>query len=55
MRDPRKATAQVAVEAIVNVYGDGYDLETIAAVRSEAIAAGVSDFYVDMLPPHTTD
>jgi len=45
----RKITAQVATEAIVNTPYD-FDPETVEAVRIEAIAAGVSRFYVDMLP-----
>jgi len=44
-----KVTAQVAVEAIVND-PTAYDRETVEVVRADAIALGVSSFYVDMLP-----
>lgn len=47
----RRTTAQVAVEAIANEYGHGYDVETIAAVIAEAEAVGVASFYVDMIRP----
>lgn len=49
----RTITAQVAAEAIVNEPG-GYDAATIAAVRDEAIAAGVAPLYVDLLVPLPT-
>jgi len=42
-------TAQVAVEAIINSYGDGYDTSTMQAVREVAIREGVADFYLDPL------
>lgn len=48
-RTPRQIAAQVAVEAIVNAYGDGYDVETVRAVLAEAEEVGVADIYVDML------
>lgn len=44
-----KVTAQVAVEAIVNAHGDGYDVSTMHVVLADAEAAGVDHFYVDML------
>lgn len=51
--DTRKITAQVAVEAIVNLYGDGYELETIRAVMEEGTLMGVAPLYLDMLRPYT--
>lgn len=44
-----RVTAQVAVEAITNCYGDGYDLSTMQAVRAFAVEQGVGDFYLDPL------
>lgn len=44
-----KITAQVAVEAIINVNGDGYDTATMQAVREVAIREGVANFYLDPL------
>lgn len=51
-RDFRRTAAQVAVEAIANAYGDGYDVDTIRAVIAEAEVVGVSSFYVDMIRPY---
>lgn len=44
----RKLTAQVAVEAIAEHRAD-YQSETVAMVRAEATAAGVSTFYLSMI------
>lgn len=44
-----KIAAQVAVEAIINTYGDGYDLTTMQVVREVGTKAGVDDFYLDPL------
>lgn len=43
-----KATAQVAVEAILNM-PDAYDFPTMMQVRETGIAAGVSNTYMDPL------
>lgn len=43
-----KVTAQVAAEAIANL-PDEYDRATVATVLADGIAAGVSDFYLDIL------
>lgn len=47
-RTPAQITAQVAVEAIVDD-PNAYAPETVHAVLAEALAAGVSPFYTDML------
>lgn len=40
--------AQVAIEAVVND-PDAYNLVTIQAVKANAIANNVSDFYLEMI------
>jgi hypothetical protein len=40
--------AQVAIEAVVND-PDAYNLVTIEAVKANAIANNVSDFYLEMI------
>ena len=50
-----RITLQVAVEAIVNHTGDGYDLETMATVLDDARDAGVPKLYVDMLAELVAD
>lgn len=42
-------TAQVAVEAIINCEGDGYEQATMRAVWDEAHTQGVASLYIDML------
>lgn len=44
-----KVTAQVAVEAIVNFDGEGYDTSTMSLVLAHARGVGVAAFYTDML------
>lgn len=44
----RKVTAQVALESVIN-HREDYEPETVALVREEATAAGVSTFYLDMV------
>ena len=47
-RHPERVTAQVAVEAIVNM-PEGYDVNTMTTVLHVAETAGVADLYLDML------
>jgi hypothetical protein len=44
-----RITAQVAVEAIINSEGYGYETSTMQAVREVAIREGVANFYLDPL------
>lgn len=44
-----QVVAQVAVEAIANVEGDGYELETMEMVYEFGEAARVPDLYMEML------
>lgn len=43
---PAQTTAQVAVEAIINVDGDGYDTDTMRNVFRAAAQENISDFYL---------
>lgn len=45
---PSKTTAQVAVEAILNL-PEAYDLSTMQQVREVAVREGVDNFYLDPL------
>lgn len=45
----RKITAQVAVEAIINCHGDGFDVATMEAVLSDGESLGVASLYLNML------
>lgn len=40
-------TAQVAVEAIINSYGEGYEANSVAAVIAFARHEGVADLYIE--------
>lgn len=44
-----RITAQVACEAIVNHPDEGWEIETIDVVLTDAREAGVPALYVDML------
>lgn len=43
-----RIAAQVAIEYVINDRGDGMERVTIEAVIANAVANGVSDFYIDM-------
>lgn len=54
-RTAAQIAAQVAVEAIANAGGEGYDRDTIAAVLANGVAEGVAPMYLDLVAPLLRD